>query len=347
MSAISDPLRGTGQAGSRYAQALVYGLTALLLFSFVEPRYPSSQLMQHGPMPIVLPLLLIAAQRGWLSDRAMTCVFVFLVLHVVGARWIYSFVPGGERLSFLALGDEVPGRNHYDRLVHLVFGVLAVPVVVEVARRYGRLRPGWALAVAFLFVLGVSAAYEVFEWGLAVLADPDRAVRYNGQQGDPWDAQKDMALATVGALVVLLPMTLRLRAAARRSRDVRRDDRVELQGGVVPSLLVRDVRETLAFYGRIGFEATGWYPNPETPTWAEVRRGPLVLELYAEPPVGTPKAPIFSGTLYVRADGVDALAAELADEVELAWGPELMDYGRREFAVRDPNGYLIAFTEPA
>jgi len=331
----------------RYAQALAYGLTALLLLSFVEPRFPNSQLLQHAPMPIALPLLLVVAQRRWLSDRAMTCVFVFLVLHIVGARWIYSFVPGGERLGFLALGDGVPGRNHYDRLVHLVFGVLAVPVVVEVARRYGRLRPGWALAVAFLFVLGVSAAYEVFEWGLAMLSDPDHAERYNGQQGDAWDAQKDMALAAAGAAVVLVPMALRLSVAAKRSPAAKRDDRVELQGGVVPSLLVRDVRETLAFYERIGFEATGWYPSQEAPTWAEVRRGPLVLELYVEPPIGSPKAPIFSGTLYVRADGVDALAAELADDVELAWGPELMDYGRREFAVRDPNGYLIAFTEPA
>lgn len=347
MSKSVDLPGSSDQPGSRYAQALVLGLTALLLFSLIEPRYPNSQLLQHGPMPVVLPLLFVTARRGWLSDRAMTCVFIFLVLHVVGARWIYSFVPGGERLGFLALGDEVQGRNHYDRLVHLVFGVLAVPIVVEVARRYGRLRPGWALAVAFLFVLGVSAAYEVFEWGLAVLADPDRAERYNGQQGDAWDAQKDMALAAAGALVALVPLALRQRSSVSANRAVRRADRVELEGGVVPSLLVRDMQQTLAFYRRIGFATTGEYPSAEAPTWAEVRRGPLVIELYIEPPVGTPKTPVFSGTLYVRADGVEALAVELADEVELAWGPELMDYGRREFAVRDPNGYLIAFTEPA
>jgi len=28
-------------------------------------------------------------------------------------------------------------------------------------------------------------------------------------------------------------------------------------------------------------------------------------------------------------------------------GPEAMDYGMLEFAVQDPDGYFIAFTQPA
>jgi putative membrane protein len=48
-------------------------------------------------------------------------------------------------------------------------------------------------------VAGISAAYEVFEWALAVIAAPDFAEKYNGQQGDFWDPQKDMALALAGS----------------------------------------------------------------------------------------------------------------------------------------------------
>lgn len=46
-----------------------------------------------------------------------------------------------------------------------------------------------------------SAVYEIFEWLLTVfMAGPD-ALAYNGQQGDPWDPQKDMAIAGLGALL--------------------------------------------------------------------------------------------------------------------------------------------------
>lgn len=42
-----------------------------------------------------------------------------------------------------------------------------------------------------------------------------------------------------------------------------------------------------------------------------------------------------------------ALASELRGIVDFAWGPEVMDYRMREFAVQDPNGYYLAFTELA
>ncbi len=115
---------------------------------------------------------------------------------------------------------------------------------------------------------------------------------------------------------------------------------------VVPSLLVRDLPETLAFYARLGFHQTGSYPETE-PTWAEVARDGAVLQLYTEPPHGTATEPVMSGTLYLHPSSVADLAEELRGRVDFAWGPEVMDYGMLELAVRDPNGYLIAFTEPA
>ena len=67
----------------------------------------------------------------------------------------------------------------------------------------------------------------------------------------------------------------------------------------------------------------------------------------APPPSGTPLEPICSGTFYVFPESASALADGLRGEVDFAWGPEVMDYGMREFAVQDPSGYFIAFTEPA
>jgi putative membrane protein len=46
--------------------------------------------------------------------------------------------------------------------------------------------------------------YEVFEWGISVFLSPQDVEAYNGQQGDYWDAQKDMALALLGAILMIL-----------------------------------------------------------------------------------------------------------------------------------------------
>ena len=116
---------------------------------------------------------------------------------------------------------------------------------------------------------------------------------------------------------------------------------------LVPSLLVYDMGETLAFYRKLGFEVTGCDGAETSSTWAEVSHGQITFQFYSEPPRGTPATPICSGTFYVFTNGVDALALEFRDKVEFAWGPETMDYGMKEFAVQDPNGYLIAFSEPA
>jgi putative membrane protein len=44
--------------------------------------------------------------------------------------------------------------------------------------------------------------YELFEWLLTVVMTSEEADYYNGQQGDMWDAQKDMALAMIGSSIV-------------------------------------------------------------------------------------------------------------------------------------------------
>lgn len=84
-----------------------------------------------------------------------------------------------------------------------------------------------------------------------------------------------------------------------------------------------------------------------TSTWVEVERGEITVQFYSEPPHGTPSTPVCSGTFYIFIDALDELALELQGKVEFVWGPEVLDYGMKEFAVQDPNGYFIAFSEPA
>jgi uncharacterized glyoxalase superfamily protein PhnB len=120
---------------------------------------------------------------------------------------------------------------------------------------------------------------------------------------------------------------------------------VRLGARVTPSLLVADMAASLRFYELLGFRLTGCSPG-DAPTWAEVQRDGVIIQFFSEAPDGVPAKPCLSGTIYLHPDGVDALAAELRRKVQFAWGPEDMPYGMREFAVQDPSGYFIAFTEP-
>ena len=116
---------------------------------------------------------------------------------------------------------------------------------------------------------------------------------------------------------------------------------------IIPSLRCLDIGQTRAFYvDRLGFTLSGAWPATE-PTWIEVSRDGITLQFSAEPCQGEPDAPVMSGVLYFRPDSVRDVASALSSDVDVAWGPEVMPYGMLEFAIRDPNGYILAFTEPA
>jgi uncharacterized glyoxalase superfamily protein PhnB len=117
---------------------------------------------------------------------------------------------------------------------------------------------------------------------------------------------------------------------------------------VVPSLLARDLKQTLHFYQDVlGFRVSGTYPDSENPCWAEVSRDGVDIMFHNAPPRGTLDAPVMSGTLYLYPNDVRKLADEYRGRVPFEWGPDVMVYGTREFGIRDPNGYYLAFAEPA
>ena len=199
----------------RPANSLLYLLVMTLLITaatFWQAPYPAELRLQHLPTLIGLILLAITVQKNWLRPRSVLCLLAFLWLHILGARWIYSYVPYDDWARFLlsrSLSEQWNWqRNHYDRLVHLASGVLFVPPIVELLQRDGmKSRLGTALC-AISGVLAVGAAYEIAEWQVAVICAPEYAEAYNGQQGDSWDPQKDMALAGLGAIISSLGVVL-------------------------------------------------------------------------------------------------------------------------------------------
>jgi len=128
-----------------------------------------------------------------------------LCRHTLGARYLYSYTPYDSWAETL-LGINITDwfgfqRNHYDRIVHFSYGLLLAVPIQEFERRYLKLSIMVASILAIEFILATSAAYELIEWFIAVVFTPDWAESFLGQQGDIFDAQKDTALATLGAII--------------------------------------------------------------------------------------------------------------------------------------------------
>lgn len=84
-------------------------------------------------------------------------------------------------------------------------------------------RPSSRLPVVLLalllaiFVMSHSVIYEMIEWVAALIVAPELGNAYLGTQGDQWDAQQDMALATLGCVLSMLFLRLRCVALSRRA----------------------------------------------------------------------------------------------------------------------------------
>jgi putative membrane protein len=182
---------------------LLGAFAALVAVTWINPPWPAEQALHSSLTAVALIALWLLRKR--LDTAQWAWALLFLALHTIAARWIYSFVPYddwtnavfGVRLSELFSWQ----RNNFDRLVHFSYGVCLTAI----------LRQKWLRSLEI--VLATSAAYELLEWAIAMTLAPDVAEAYNGQQGDMWDAHADMAIASLGALVTSL-----VSYALRRSR---------------------------------------------------------------------------------------------------------------------------------
>jgi len=196
-----------------YERKLLLLLAGAMVLSCLGAPYPRELYLQHSPTVFMLFFLPWFKRRFPISRMGFTCLVGFMLIHTLGARYIYSYVPydeWGQRLFGFRPGDYFHfRRNHYDRFVHFCFGLLWTLPVWEVLTQRVRLSPRAALYFAVEFIMAASMLYELFEWGLTMVLAPDDANAYNGQQGDMWDAHKDMALAMVGSVVTAVVIAIR------------------------------------------------------------------------------------------------------------------------------------------
>lgn len=184
--------------------AFVLLIVVATAVSCIDPLYPNEQMLQHlGTLVLFVPLARDLF-RNKLPLPAFIGIACFTFLHILGAHYIYSYVPYKEWAVTLDIVDadffQSP-RNHFDRLVHFSFGLLILPSMLHLAKQWIKDNTWTALFMAWLMIQTGSLIYELFEWSLTIVMASESADYYNGQQGDMWDAQKDMALALVGSTI--------------------------------------------------------------------------------------------------------------------------------------------------
>ena len=111
-----------------------------------------------------------------------------------------------------------------------------------------------------------------------------------------------------------------------------------------PMLWTKDLKGSVSFYTSIlGFTCnalnTAW-------GWASLSLDTVSI-MFAVPNAHEPfDKPMLTGSLYINTDDVDALWQQLKDRTRICYPIEDFEYGMREFAIYDNNGYLLQFGQP-
>jgi putative membrane protein len=171
----------------------------------IAPVSRSDWALENAMTLVGVGLLVALGRARTLTDTSIVLGLAFLALHAIGAHYTYSKVPYDDwaRHLFGTSINELTGarRNEFDRLVHFSFGLLlAIPCHDWLVRsRHASSRNAWWITL--LIAMSASHLYELIEWGAAEIFGGELGAAYVGTQGDEWDAQKDMALATLGTFV--------------------------------------------------------------------------------------------------------------------------------------------------
>jgi putative membrane protein len=171
---------------------------AVIVVSAIRPLAMEAWLLENILVLAGALALLLTARHVTLCNVTYVCLLGFLILHEYGAHYYYTGSPLGEWMQ----GAFSFSRNHYDRIAHFGFGLLlAFPAQDLYEKTCSRTNP-WRWVIPFLAMMTCGAMYELFEVGAVLIAGKSElADNFLGMQGDPWDAQIDMGLAGLGAIL--------------------------------------------------------------------------------------------------------------------------------------------------
>ena len=178
--------------------------SAIWISPLVGTNDLNNWLLENTLTVIFFLFLLFSYKKYQFSDLSYLLITVYLCLHVYGAKYTYAENPFGYWLKDY-MGWE---RNHYDRIVHFSFGFLLAYPMRELFLKWVKYPTMVAWVLPIEITLSVSGFYELIEWAVADIFFPSQGDAYLGTQGDIWDAQKDIFLAFLGAILATTIVSL-------------------------------------------------------------------------------------------------------------------------------------------
>lgn len=193
---------------ARFFTILGILFTIVFVICAIDPHDRADWALENV-LTILFVVALVSTYKFFpLSKISYSCIFIFLCLHEIGSHYTYANVPYNEWTKAV-FGSELNSwfgweRNHFDRLVHFLYGLLFAYPIREVFIRVANVKGFWGYFLPLDLTMSSSMLFELIEWGAAEYFGGDLGVAYLGTQGDVWDAHKDMALASIGALITML-----------------------------------------------------------------------------------------------------------------------------------------------
>lgn len=188
---------------SRYELTLLVTMVLLLAWSGIGPHDRFTWYLEVAPILIGVPVLIWLYPTLRLTPLTYTLIWVHCLILMLGGHYTYAQVPLGFWIED-AFGFS---RNHYDRIGHFAQGFIPAMLAREIFIRRSPLKGSrWLPFLVVCFCLAFSALYELIEFWTA-LATGEAAEAFLGTQGDPWDTQWDMFLATIGAITAQLTLS--------------------------------------------------------------------------------------------------------------------------------------------
>jgi len=184
---------------NKYASFLliIFSIYWIIMAFNVHERY--MWFIENVLMFIFLTIILITYRKFKFSALSYTLFFLFLILQTTGAHYTYEFVPFDWITNTFHFE-----RNNFDRLVHFSYGFLLAFPIRELFIKITNTKNILSFLIPIQWALGTGALYEIIEWLFAILSNEGESNAFLGSQGDIWDAQADMALAGLGALIAMI-----------------------------------------------------------------------------------------------------------------------------------------------
>jgi putative membrane protein len=190
------------QRSDRLPAALL-GLLILISIATLwnPPAGRTSWALEVGPGLVGVVIMIAVYRRFRMSDLVYVCAFLHILILIYGGYYTYALTPLGN----WAKEAFHLSRNHYDRIGHFALGVFPALYAREILLRTSPLQRGkWLFFIVCSICLAFGAFWELLEWWTTLVAASDVGQAFLGSQGDIWDAQWDMLLALIGAVVSLV-----------------------------------------------------------------------------------------------------------------------------------------------